>query len=88
VFLRRSNEGAIMNDERTFWVVERFDDGKSAGYWNGSHSRDFQPDINEAIQFCRRRDAMWVIAGWHWKDVKITEHIMLDALSLLQPWRE
>lgn len=75
---------ALEPQPRTFWVVERFENNTSAGYWNGSHSRDFQPDINEAIQFCRRRDAMWVIAGWHWKDVQITEHVALDRAALSQ----
>lgn len=63
--------------ERTFWVVEQFQGGQSAGYWDGGSSRSFVIDIDKAIQFCRRQDAMWVIVGWHWKDVKITEHIML-----------
>lgn len=64
---------------RSFWVVERFEGGKSAGYWNGSHYRDFTTDIGSAIQFCRRQDAMWVIVGWHWKDVQITEHMYVDS---------
>lgn len=63
--------------QRSFWVVERFENGKSAGYWGGGHSRQFIMDINKAIQFCRRDDAMWCITGWHWKDVELTEHIMI-----------
>lgn len=63
----------------TFWVVERFENDKSAGYWDGGHSRMFVPKIDDAIQFRRRQDAQWVIVGWHWKDVQITEHMMLPA---------
>jgi hypothetical protein len=63
-------------DERqdSFWVVERFANGKSAGYWNGGNSREFVTKIKDAIQFCRRQDAMWGIVGWHWGDVELTEH--------------
>lgn len=64
-----------------FWVIEKFTDGKSAGYWTGASSREFTNDIDKAIQFCRHDDARWVIVGWHWPDVQITEHTYLQEDS-------
>lgn len=64
---------------RVFHVVERFEDGKSAGYWDGGNSRSFISDIDKAVQFCRKQDAFWATRGWHWNDTKITEHIMLGS---------
>lgn len=58
-----------------FYVIEQFTNGKSQGYWNGGSSRSFVPDIDAAMQFCRYVDAQRAIAGWHWQDVKITEHL-------------
>lgn len=69
----------LVEARHTFWVVERFEDDRSAGYWDGGNSRSFVADIDNAIQFCRRQDAMWVIVGWHWRDVQTTEHIMLNS---------
>lgn len=63
----------------SFWVVERFENGRSAGYWDGASSRSFQPDIDQAIHFCRQQDAFWATRGWHWNDVRITEHLYLAA---------
>lgn len=60
--------------ERFFWVIERFEDGQSAGYWNGMNSRSFVTNIEAAIQFRRREDALPIKSSWHWRDVKITEH--------------
>lgn len=65
----------------TFWVVERFENSKGAGYWDGGSSRSFVTDINQAVHFCRRQDAMWVMRGWHWGDVEITEHVMIGELT-------
>ncbi|MDE2469660.1 MAG: hypothetical protein KGL35_13215, partial [Bradyrhizobium sp.] len=62
----------------TFWVVERFENEQSAGYWSGGNSRAFLTDIEKAVHFCRREDAMWTIIGWHWGDVRITEHVYLE----------
>jgi hypothetical protein len=59
---------------QSFWVVERFENGKSAGYWDGANSRSFQSEIDKAIQFRRQQDAFWATRGWHWTDVQITEH--------------
>ena len=64
---------------RSFWVCERFENGKSAGYWDGGSSRSFVPDIDKAIQFCRKEDVFWVTGGWHWKDTKQTEHLYIAA---------
>ena len=61
----------------TFWVIERFENGKSAGYWDGGSSRSFIADIEKAIHFCRRQDAFWATRGWHWGDTQITEHLYL-----------
>jgi hypothetical protein len=61
----------------SFWVIEQFTDGKSSGYWGGLSSREFTPDIESAIQFHRRWDAAWAIKGWHWTDVRPTEHTMM-----------
>ena len=65
----------------SFWVVERFEHGKSAGYWDGGSSRSFVPEIDKAVQFVRKQDAFWATKGWHWNDTKITEHIMIGALE-------
>ena len=65
----------------SFWVVERFEHGKSAGYWDGGSSRSFVPEIDKAVQFVRKQDAFWAAKGWHWNDTKITEHIMIGALE-------
>ena len=66
-------------DRRSFHVVERFEDGRSVGYWDGGNSRSFVSDINKAVQFCRKEDAFWVTRGWHWSGTKITEHVMLGS---------
>ena len=66
---------------QTFWVVERFENGKSAGYWDGGSSRSFTRDIDKAVQFRRRQDGFWVTHGWHWGDTQITEHAMVNAFE-------
>lgn len=67
----------------SFWVIERFEYGKSLGYWNGESSRDFVTDINLAIQFRRREDAWRIRRGWHWKDTQVTEHSYLQTEQAL-----
>ena len=59
-----------------FWVVERFEDGngRSLGYWTGHNSRDFTPNIIDAMQFVRRDDALLAKSPWHWRDCEATEH--------------
>lgn len=69
----------------SFWVVERFENGRSAGYWTGASSRDFTADIEKAVQFHRKDDAFWATRGWHWRDTKLTEHVMLATLTPPQP---
>ena len=64
-----------------FYVVEQFVDGQSKGYWTGGSSRDFTTRIDDAMQFCRREDATKAIWGWHWQDVRITEHLYFRAES-------
>ena len=65
-----------LTDEPTFWVVEQFEDGngRSLGYWTGHNSRDFTPNIIDAIQFCRKDDALIAKSSWHWTDCEVTEH--------------
>jgi hypothetical protein len=63
----------------TFWVIERFENGKSQGYWAGDSSRDFITEIDNAIHFCRRDDAWRIKRGWHWQDTQVTEHAYLDS---------
>ncbi len=65
----------------TFWVIEQFTDGKSQGYWDGGSSRSFTKDIDASQQFCRKVDAHRAIWGWHWKDVRITEHLYMQPLG-------
>jgi hypothetical protein len=69
------------NGNETFWVVERFEDGnaRSLGYWTGHNSRDFTPNIIDAMQFCRKEDALLAKAPWHWKDCDATEHKWLPS---------
>ena len=71
--------------ERTFWVVERFEDGnaKSLGYWTGHNSRDFTPNIIDAMQFCRKDDAMLAKSPWHWRDCEATEHTWITARAVV-----
>jgi hypothetical protein len=63
---------------QSFWVIERFENGRSAGYWDGASSRSFLLDIEKAIQFRRREDCFWATRGWHWTDVQFTEHLMME----------
>ena len=65
----------------SFWVVERFEDGRSAGYWDGGSSRSFTADIDRAVQFHRQRDAFWATRSWHWQDTKIIEHMMIPVTA-------
>ena len=67
----------------TFWVVERFEDGngRSLGYWTGHNSRDFTPNIIDAMQFVRRDDAMLAKSPWHWHDCEATEHKIVTAAA-------
>jgi hypothetical protein len=67
--------------QRTFWVVEKFENGIGGRYWDGGNSRSFETDIDKAVQFSRKSDAMWATRGWHWSDTKLTEHMMLDTLA-------
>jgi hypothetical protein len=71
----------------TFWVVERFEDGnaRSLGYWTGHNSRDFTPNIIDAMQFIRKEDALLAKSPWHWKDCEATEHKWLEPSS---EWRQ
>ena len=66
---------------QTVWVVERFEDGngKSLGYWTGHNSRDFTPNIIDAMQFVRRDDALLAKSPWHWRDCEATEHSYILA---------
>lgn len=64
--------------EYFFWVIERFEHQQSKGYWDGGSSRSFTPDIEKAIQFCRREDCFWATRGWHWVDTQFTQHQMLN----------
>jgi hypothetical protein len=64
---------------QAFWVVERFEDGRSAGYWDGANSRSFQADIAAAVQFCRQQDATRATRGWHWTDTKVVEHAYIGT---------
>ena len=59
----------------TFWVIERFENGQSQGYWYGEGSRQFSKDIDVAIQFRRKSDAVKIRRAWHWKDCEVTEHL-------------
>jgi hypothetical protein len=70
---------------RAFWVLERFTDGRSAGYWDGSHSQSFTNDIEKACQFCRKEDVFWATRGWRGSDTKLTEHIMLPNAATAPP---
>lgn len=63
----------------TFWVIERFENGKSQGYWAGDSSRDFIAEIDNAIHFCRKEDAWRIKRGWHWNDTQVTEHVYLPG---------
>ena len=65
----------------SFWVVERFEDGtaRSLGYWTGHNSRDFTPNVVDAVQFVRKEDAQVMVAPWHWRDCDITDHKMIAA---------
>jgi hypothetical protein len=67
----------------TFWVIERFENGQSQGYWDGGNSRTFVRDIEQAIHFCREQDARPIVRSWHWQDVKITEHLYLAPMTHL-----
>jgi len=62
-----------------FYVIERFENGKSLGYWNGNSSRDFDTNIEQAIQFRRKEDAQHIRRGWHWKDTQVTEHLYIPG---------
>lgn len=73
-----------MTERRSFWVVERFENGRSVGYWDGGSSRHFVTDIDKAIQFCRKMDAYFVVRLWHWKDIEICEHIYLAPEPILK----
>lgn len=68
-----------------FWVLERVENDQSAGYWNGLNSRSFVSDIDAAVQFRRREDALPIKSSWHWQDVEITEHAYVDAGSCSAP---
>lgn len=74
-----SHPPAAPQNQASFWVIERFGNGKSFGYWTGESSRDFLSDIEKAIQFVRREDAFRIRRGWHWQDVQVTEHMYMLA---------
>jgi hypothetical protein len=62
-----------------FWVIERFENGQSKGYWNGMNSRSFISDIDCAVQFRRKEDALPIHSSWHWTDTRITQHGYIRA---------
>ena len=68
-----------MTEAQFFWVIERFENGQSKGYWDGGSSRCFNTNIEKAVQFRRHQDAFWATKGWHWTDTKITEHGFIAA---------
>jgi hypothetical protein len=76
---RKAYRKAAAAATHSFWVIERFENGRSAGYWDGANSRSFQPEIDKAIQFRRKEDAFWATRGWHWNDVQLTEHLYICA---------
>jgi hypothetical protein len=72
--LLREFIGTIPAQTDFFWVIEQFEHGRSAGYWNGCSSRSFVNDIDAAIQFRRKEDAIPIHSSWHWKDTQVTQH--------------
>lgn len=72
----------------SFWIAEKFENGRSAGYFAGGDMfKDFITDIEQALQFRRKRDAERVI-GFMFGDVRATEHCYMDGhddlLSILK----
>lgn len=62
----------------TFWLVEKFEGGKSSGYFAGGDIfKDFVTDIEQALQFCRKQDAERV-SGFMFGDIRATEHSYID----------
>lgn len=58
----------------TFWVVEKFQQDKSAGYFEGGDSFEgFTANIEVALQFRRKQDAERVIS-FMFGDLRATEH--------------
>lgn len=87
--LERELAALAQTPNRLFWVVERWEDERSVGYWTGGHSRSFTTDINKAAQFCRHEDAFWITKGWHWGDTKIVQHMTVsECCRGLAPDRE
>lgn len=77
-----SQEPSSGEAQPSFWVIEKFVDGKSIGYWDGGHSEHFVTDIEKAIQFRRKDDAFWFNRAWGPAQrigVQLTEHLMLFA---------
>jgi len=62
---------------QSFWVIEQFKDGVGGKYWAGDSSRDFVDDVEKAVQYRRKSDAWRATRGWHWTDIKHTEHLIL-----------
>lgn len=79
---------AVKNKPESFWVIERFANGKSLGYWAGDNSRCFIAEIDNAIHFCRKDDAWRIKRGWHWEDTQVTEHCYLKNEMCGCPYAE
>lgn len=63
----------------SFWVVEKFENGSSAGYFAGGDMfKDFVANIEQALQFRRKRDAERV-SGFMFGDVRATEHCYVEV---------
>ena len=80
-----AQESGVRHDP--FWVLEKTIDGRAA-YWDGGHAESYRFDINQAVQFCRKDDAIACCYGaqlqarWGWE---LREHAYMLPLASASP---
>ena len=79
--LARVPEGETARHD-PFWVLEKTIEGRAA-YWDGGHAESYRFDINQAVQFCRKDDAIascrsQLQTRWGWE---LREHLYMQPLE-------
>lgn len=63
----------------TFWVLEWFKDEQSQGYWRGCCIEHWTRNVDDALQYRRKQDALAQFTHYSWSgyDVRPTEHLYI-----------
>jgi hypothetical protein len=88
--LQRLREQVRVPREVVVWLIEHTNRGANAPAWlrsihtNRQHAMDWTTDAYEAIWFCRKHDAEYVLACTLHQHATVTEHMFIDSIAAAQ----